>query len=232
MVSLRLLALPAELRRRHRRPFDLPDRRGRAERRRGDCVRRMVADAVHRTAMRPAPARTRADRDTGFIDGKYAFAVERQLGRRAATLEAALTTSCSCRRPTSATARTSVPPRGSSVSRPPASTPRVRPRSSSSPCRTSTWPPSPTASASSRRPPCRCGHDRELRRRRPAGGVLRPVRRPGAGSSGDARATWWRPRCSRRRWPTSPTAPTWPTRSMRRSTRSTPTSRSNSGYGH
>ena len=68
MVPLRLLALPAELRRRHRRPLDLPDRRGRAERRCGHRLRRMVAEPLSPTAMRRAPARTPPTARPAFIE--------------------------------------------------------------------------------------------------------------------------------------------------------------------
>ncbi len=47
MVSLRLLAVPAVLRRRHRGPYHLQDGRRRAERRGCAEVRRMVAGSVH-----------------------------------------------------------------------------------------------------------------------------------------------------------------------------------------
>ena len=81
MVSLCLLAVPAELRRRHRRPLHLRDRRGRAERRRRDQVRRVVAEAVRRrlrAGHQRGPGRP-ADR---LHRRQVRLPVERQLARR------------------------------------------------------------------------------------------------------------------------------------------------------
>ena len=67
------LALPAVVRRRHRRPFDLPDRRRRAERRSRYGIRRMVADPCLPTAMPPARPRARPTRPMASSTARFAF---------------------------------------------------------------------------------------------------------------------------------------------------------------
>ncbi len=81
MVSLRLLALPAVLRRRHCRPLDLQDRRGRPQRRCRARVRRLVAEAVHRR-LRAGHQRKPGRSAERFHRRLICLPVERQLAGR------------------------------------------------------------------------------------------------------------------------------------------------------
>ena len=72
MVSLRILALPAELRRRHDRPFDLLTAEGALNGEAGVAFGNWWQSLFER-GLSPGTSQDGADRETGFIDGKYAL---------------------------------------------------------------------------------------------------------------------------------------------------------------
>ena len=146
VVSLRLPALPLEHRRRPRRPLDLPDRRRRAERRRRRSSGASGSRASSRTGMVPGtvaeprrpPERLRRRQVRAELDRQLAGALQPREVRRRPPVPAG------ARLRQRAEDRRGA--RGSSRSPPRASTRTAPTPSSSSRCRTSTSPPSPTAS--------------------------------------------------------------------------------------
>ena len=141
VVAVRVLAVPAELRRRPHRPLDHAHRRRRAQRTRGGRVGRVVRRPLRRRLRRQqrAPSATRSSSTTRSRSATPASGTPSPRSTRSAT------TCSSCPRRTSATARRSAAARGSGASRRSATTPTALASTSSSASRTSTSPSSPTS---------------------------------------------------------------------------------------